>query len=117
MAKFEMFACFQDKMVLQRESDVKIWGFADDGTSLNMEFCGKEYTAAADNEGEFVFNIRTNEAGGPFSMKICSGEDTLTINDILIGDVYIISGQSNMELPVERTIDLIGSRLSMFWKD
>lgn len=47
MAKFEMFACFQDKMVLQRESDVKIWGFADDGTSLNMEFCGKEYTAAA----------------------------------------------------------------------
>ena len=88
MAKFEMFACFQDKMVLQRESDVKIWGFADDGTSLNMEFCGKEYTAAADNEGEFVFNIRTNEAGGPFSMKICSGEDTLTINDILIGDVY-----------------------------
>lgn len=66
MAKFEMFACFQDKMVLQRESDVKIWGFADDGTSLNMEFCGKEYTAAADNEGEFVFNIRTNEAGGPF---------------------------------------------------
>lgn len=112
MAKFEMFACFQDKMVLQRESDVKIWGFADEGTFLNMEFCGKEYTAAADNEGEFVFNIRTNEAGGPFSMKICSGEDTLTINDILIGDVYIISGQSNMELPVERTIDLIGPRLS-----
>ncbi len=112
MAKFEMFACFQDNMVLQRESDVKIWGFADEGTSLNMEFCGKEYTAAANAEGEFIFNIRTNEAGGPFSMIISSGEDVLTINDILIGDVYIISGQSNMELPIERTIDLIGPRLS-----
>lgn len=112
MAKFEMFACFQDKMVLQRESNVKIWGFADAGVLLDMEFCGEKYSAATDDNGEFVFNIRTHEAGGPFSMTISSGEDALTINDILIGDVYIISGQSNMELPIQRTIDLTGPRLS-----
>ncbi len=106
-----MFRCFQDGMVIQRESNVRIWGFSESRTPLDMEFCEKKYRTITEDNGEFVFEIRTGSAGGPYCMTISSGDDELIINDILIGDVYIISGQSNMELPIQRTIDLIGPRL------
>ena len=108
---FEMFACFRDGMVIQRNADVKVWGFAKEGTHLKLEFDGGIYEAYADTTGEFIFNIRTGSAKGPYSMTISSDSCSETINDILVGDVYIASGQSNMELRIERTIDLVGKEL------
>lgn len=128
---FEMFACFQDGMILQRESDVKIWGFAQKGTKLCLRFeaAAQEavtqetvaqgavlresvmYETEADDSGEFVFEIKTGSAGGPYSMEISSKECSQKINDIMLGDVYLASGQSNMEFTVENTIDLIGKRI------
>lgn len=106
-----MFRCFQDGMVLQRNAKVNIWGFASKGTVLGLEMLGCRYETTADNNNEFIFSINTPEAGGPYNMRIWSGDDEEIIHDILIGDVYIISGQSNMELMLTRTIDLIGERL------
>ncbi len=111
MAVFEMFRCFRDGMVLQRDTKVNIWGFAEKGTELSLLFLEKTYTAVAGDDGEFVFEVQTGAAGGPYSMIVTSGSDSITINDILFGDVYVISGQSNMELPMERTIDLTGERI------
>lgn len=108
---FEMFRCFKDGMVLQRESDVKIWGFAKKGTVITLEFDSHTYEAEADESGEFVFDIKTGNAGGPYFMKVSSENYSEEINDIFLGDVYIASGQSNMELHIERTIDLIGNRI------
>ncbi len=105
---FEMFACFKDGVILQRESDVKIWGFAKKGAHLTLEYGEKRYEAEADETGEFVFDIKTGKAGGPHHMKISSENYSEDIKDIWFGDVYIASGQSNMELPIERTIDHIG---------
>lgn len=90
-----------DGMVLQRDADVKIWGWATPGEEVRAEFAGKTYRAKADGAGEWSFIMRHDGPGGPYSMTI-SGINTLLVNDILVGDVWLCSGQSNMELPMRR---------------
>lgn len=111
MAGFEMFRCFQDGMILQRNAKVNIWGFAQNGKILEMEMLGLKYEATADENGEFIFSVNTCDAGGPYEIHVWSDDEEIIIKDVLFGDVYIISGQSNMQLTNERTIDIIGERL------
>ncbi len=111
MASFEMFSCFRDSMVLQRDRDVNVWGFAEPGTELVLHFRDNTYRATADTDGEFIFKVASGNAGGPFEMTIESGNDKKNINDILIGDVYFISGQSNMQLTNERAVDYYGDAI------
>lgn len=85
-----------DGMVLQRDSKVKIWGWASKNEKINITFHGKTYKTKANLNGEWSLLLEPMKAGGPYTMNITAG-NKITINDILIGDVWLCSGQSNME--------------------
>jgi sialate O-acetylesterase len=90
-----------DRMVLQRDTKLKIWGWAGPGEKVSIVFNGKEGNAITNAEGRWLVLLPAMKAGGPFSMTI-KGINTITLQDILIGDVWFCSGQSNMVLPMER---------------
>jgi sialate O-acetylesterase len=83
-------------MVLQRGVKLKLWGWAAPGEKITVSFKGKIFTTSADKNGNWSTAVSKQKAGGPFSMKI-TGSNEITITDILIGDVWVCSGQSNME--------------------
>lgn len=87
-------------MVLQRNAEVKIWGWADKNEQINIQFIDQSYKTIADSEGSWQINISDLDAGGPYKMKIIAGNE-ITINDIMVGDVWVCSGQSNMELTMQ----------------
>ncbi|WPP52665.1 sialate O-acetylesterase [Catalinimonas niigatensis] len=87
---------FSDNMVLQRDMEVPIWGKADRRENITLTFQGKEYTAQADKDGKWSITLPPTPAGGPHTITI-TGENIITLKNILFGDVYLASGQSNME--------------------
>ena len=90
---------FTNHMVLQQEKPIHIWGTADPSGIITIEFMGQKQTTVSDEAGEWKVTLAPIGAGGSYEMKII-GKDTLMINDILIGEVWIGSGQSNMEMPL-----------------
>ena len=90
-----------DGMVLQREVPVKIWGWADPGEQVEVSFLQHEYSAVTDLLGNWSVFLQPQAAGGPYDM-IIKGSNTLQINDILVGEVWVCSGQSNMEISLKR---------------
>jgi sialate O-acetylesterase len=94
-----------DGMVLQRNRELKIWGWSDQNQKININFKGKEYLTEANSEGEWAINLPAQQAGGPFEMLIKTADEKIVIKDILIGEVWLCSGQSNMELPMQRVKD------------
>ncbi len=94
-----------DGMVLQRNENVRIWGTADPGEKVTVTFLKKKYVSTADTEGNWMVTIPTTRkkmVGGPYTMSI--GDKTL--HDIWVGDVWLCSGQSNMDLHTARLVDL-----------
>ena len=91
---------FGDHSVLQRGVNIHIWGFADNGAEVTVEFAGVSYKALADDNGRFDVTVPPMEKGGPYTLSASDGTDTVKCSDIMTGDVIIISGQSNMELPM-----------------
>jgi sialate O-acetylesterase len=90
-----------DGMVLQRDSHVKIWGWSANNEKISVSFCDSVYQTTAGTTGEWAVNLSGLKPGGPFAMTI-SASNSITIKDIMIGDVWLCSGQSNMEYPMER---------------
>ena len=88
-----------DHMVLQREKKINLWGYANPGEPVTINFVSKIYHTVTDLSGKWKIRMGEIKAGGPYQMTI-TGENVITVNDILIGDVWICSGQSNMEFPV-----------------
>jgi sialate O-acetylesterase len=88
-----------DGMVLQRETNVRIWGYAAARGSISMVFCDSVYKTAANDAGTWEVKLASLKAGGPFTMTF-TGNNSIVIKNILIGDVWLCSGQSNMELPM-----------------
>jgi len=88
-------------MVLQRNAPLKIWGWSSPKESINIEFCDRLYKTTASEKGQWKIQLTAQKAGGPFKMTL-TGKNTIILNDILIGDVWLCSGQSNMELPIRR---------------
>ncbi len=90
---------FSDHCVLQQGRDVPVWGWADAGEEVSVSFRGETVTTTADSDGRWSLRLPTGEAGGPSRMTI-SGSETeaaLQVGDVLVGEVWIASGQSNME--------------------
>ncbi|SHE44809.1 sialate O-acetylesterase [Chryseobacterium takakiae] len=106
-AKVKLPALVSDGMILQRNQVLKIWGYADAGEKVNVKFLNKTYSATADNQGNWNIMLPELKAGGPFVMTI----NDITLKDILIGDVWVASGQSNMELPMRRLKPLYGDEM------
>jgi sialate O-acetylesterase len=90
-----------DGMVLQRDIDLKIWGWASPGERVELKFVEKTYSTTTGNDGTWNLVIPKMSAGGPYIMNI-EGSNKLVINNILVGDVWLCSGQSNMELNMRR---------------
>ena len=86
---------FTDGAVLQRGQNVPVWGTANDGEKVTVEIAGQTATTTAQG-GKWKVELKPLEAGGPFSMKI-SGDNEVTVNNLLVGEVWVASGQSNME--------------------
>lgn len=104
-AKVKLPKLIGDGMVLQRQADVTVWGWASASEKVNVKFLGSSYSATTDDNGQWEVTLPKMKAGGPYDM-IVEGENTITIKDILIGDVWVCSGQSNMELPMSRVSPL-----------
>lgn len=90
---------FADQMVFQRQSNAPIWGTADPEAivSVTPSWSNETVQVIADSQGKWKAKIKTPSAGGPFQVRITSGDQTLQLNDVLVGEVWICSGQSNMQ--------------------
>jgi sialate O-acetylesterase len=101
----------QDGMVLQREAPVKIWGWASVGEKVTLQFNNQSINAVTGDNGKWQITLPAQKAGGPFTMDIVANNHIL-LKDILIGDVWICSGQSNMEYPMNRLTDRYADAIS-----
>src|SRR3954466_4797165 len=98
---------FSDDMVLQRKVKFPVWGWTTPGASVTVQFQGKSSTAVADAEGKWVARLGPFEAGGPYTLTV-SGPQSVTLNNVLVGDVWLASGQSNMEMGITNVNDAQG---------
>jgi sialate O-acetylesterase len=89
---------FQSGMVLQRNKVIPIWGKADAGEQVCVQFNKKSYTTTADANGQWRVDLPKMKAGGPYELTV----NSLQLTDILIGDVWLLSGQSNIDVTIER---------------
>ncbi len=90
-----------DGMVLQRDQKLNIWGWASRGEKVTVRFNGRTYRTVTGQDGKWKVVMLPVKAGGPFEMVI-SGKNSITLRDILVGDVWLCAGQSNMVLNMER---------------
>ena len=91
---------FADHMVLQRESPIHIWGEAAEGETITVEFHGEKAVVAASHLGTWSLYFAPMKAGGPYTLTV-TGSSKIELHDIMLGDVWIASGQSNMEMPLK----------------
>jgi len=88
-----------DHMVVQRGLPVHVWGMAAQHEAVSVTFRGETKTGTADDAGRWSVSLSPGEAGGPFELSI-KATNTIVLHDILVGDVWVASGQSNMEFPM-----------------
>ena len=102
-AKITMPQLFQSGMVMQRGKAIPVWGKADAGETVTIRFNKKEYTATADTNGRWRVDLPKMKAGGPYTLVVKgeNGEES-EISDVMIGDVWLLSGQSNIDVHIER---------------
>ncbi|MFN0119472.1 MAG: sialate O-acetylesterase [Blastocatellia bacterium] len=100
-ADVKLPALVSNGMVLQQGVAVPVWGWAEDGESVTVQFQKQKLTAVAAG-GKWMVRLKPLKAGGPFTMTI-KGKNTIELSDILVGEVWICSGQSNMEWPMRNT--------------
>jgi sialate O-acetylesterase len=100
-AQIKLPDIISDSMVLQQNTDAPLWGWATAGTKVEVKgsWSSKSVQTVAGNDGKWMVKIPTPNAGGPYDVTINAG-DTKTLHGVLIGEVWICSGQSNMEMPV-----------------
>ena len=101
-AKIRLPSFFSDNMVLQQKTEAAIWGWGKPNSSIQLiaSWNKKKYTVRSDANGKWKLQLTTIEAGGPYEISISDGE-TVTIRNILLGEVWFCSGQSNMEMPMK----------------
>ncbi|UII26916.1 sialate O-acetylesterase [Fulvivirga maritima] len=99
---------FTDHMVLQREADIPVWGNAKAGTKVTVELNQQKQSAYANADGQWQLDLPALQAGGPYILNIYENESTspsVSFKDVLIGDVWLASGQSNMEWQVQQAMN------------
>ncbi len=96
-------ALFSDKMVLQRGIRLPVWGWAEDGEEVTVQFRGETAKTKAKN-GKWMVKLSRQKAGGPDTLVV-QGKNKVGINDVLVGEVWICSGQSNMEWPLSQSFE------------
>lgn len=97
-------ALFSDHMVLQRDRPVPVWGRAEAGEKVTVQFAGQTKSATAGADGKWIVTLDKLAANQPLTLTV-SGKNTVTVNDVLVGEVWLGSGQSNMAMQVSRAKD------------
>ena len=105
LAEIRTSAVFGDSMVLQREKPIHVWGWTAPDRGVEVSLAGNAVTVKSDSDGRFDAKLPALQAGGPHTMKISSNGETLTYDDVLIGEVWVCSGQSNMQWAVDQAND------------
>lgn len=101
-----LHALFQPHMVLQRDAPIRLWGDAPAGEQVTLRLGEQQVQVRADRQGHWQARLPARAAGGPYTLSARSaGGVTQQLDDVLVGDVWLCSGQSNMELQVHRTLD------------
>ncbi len=90
---------FGDHMVLQRDQPIPVWGWAESGETISVKLGTAETTSTTNEDGVWSTTLPSQEAGGPLTLTI-TGTNRITFSDVLIGEVWLCSGQSNMEWTV-----------------
>ncbi len=99
MAEVRLPKIFCENMVLQRERSIPVWGWAGVNEKVTVQFNHQSKTIKANKEGKWRIDLAAENAGGPYTLTV-SGKNTVTISNILMGDVWVCSGQSNMEMKI-----------------
>ena len=99
-AQLRLPHALSDHAVLQREAPIHLWGWATPGADVKATLHAQNASAKADRTGQWSLYLAPEQAGGPYSLTLTSEAQTTTFKDILIGDVWFASGQSNMEFPL-----------------
>jgi len=101
-AELRVAHIFSDKMVLQRNTQAPVWGWGDPGKTVTVQtsWNGKQVEAKVAKDGTWKVSVETGEAGGPYEVVVTSGKESVKLADVLLGEVWICSGQSNMEMPI-----------------
>lgn len=94
-----------DHAVLQRGKPIRIGGTAEPGERVRISLAGQSVAATAGRDGRFSLTLAPLQAGGPYEMQISARSGLSVVRDLLVGDVFLCSGQSNMEMPVDRSQD------------
>jgi sialate O-acetylesterase len=100
-AEVKLHALFADGAVLQRNQPIKVWGTASEGEQVTVELAGKRATAKT-QDGRWLVIVPALPAGGPYTLNV-AGENKLAVKDVWVGEVWICSGQSNMQWPLSRS--------------
>jgi sialate O-acetylesterase len=101
-AEVKLPAIFGDNMVLQQQTEAAIWGKATINSTVKVTtfWNNRSYSARADKDGNWKVKVTTPLAGGPYSVTISDGK-AITLKNVMIGEVWVCSGQSNMEMPMK----------------
>lgn len=103
-AKVRLPQLFQSGMVMQRGQSVPVWGMADAGEQVKVFFKNKVYETTADDAGRWQVMLPKQKAGGPYELKV----NDVSLSDVLFGDVWLCSGQSNIDVTIERVYPQYG---------
>lgn len=103
-AQVQLSKIFGDSMILQRNQPIPVWGWAGKGEKITLQFHQQTQTVKAGKDGRWQCTLNPEAAGGPWQMVV-KGKNTITLNGILTGDVWVCSGQSNMEFHVRDVVN------------
>ena len=103
LAEIELPPLFGNHMVLQREQPIVIWGSSDAGSEVSVSINSSSTSVRTNADGEWVATLPSMDAGGPFVVEIESGDESVRLQNVLIGDVWVCSGQSNMFWRLEQS--------------
>lgn len=105
---------FSDHMVMQRDLPLPVWGSATPAATVTVELAGQSVTATADAQGHWRTAISAQPAGGPFTLQVTGAGASLTVADVLIGEVWLCSGQSNMDFTLASTAKRSGNTRHLY---
>lgn len=108
-AELGLARIFSDHAVLQRDQPIAVWGTAAPRQKLTVTLGGRTASGSADAHGKWKIQLPPQPAGGPYTLSVAANGQTVSRNDILVGDVYLCSGQSNMEFAQHQATNAIGA--------
>ncbi|MBO4912583.1 MAG: hypothetical protein J5504_07650 [Butyrivibrio sp.] len=106
MARLTLPRLLSDGCVIQRRKSIHIWGWDDAGAEVTATLAGESVTGKCDDKGRFDVYLSAKESGGPYELVVSDDKgDSITVKDVMLGIVWLCTGQSNMELPINRVKD------------